>query len=141
MLKKVTWFNHNRVIFESEHKTYNKKINCPSVGNTIDGGYLGLFVRAYNKIECNGHTSEPGHLQQFDLQSFRRYSPPHDITSHLKDRDGILYCLRHYNGDQCTVHGWILTDTDSNLIRIYYANNSYKSQSVVDTFRPYVVND
>lgn len=132
-LKKVTWGkSHNHCIFESDNKSYNKTINCPSTGNVIDGGYLSLFIRPWSETECNGYTNEPGHLYNFDMESFRKYHVPTHIAE-LAKKGGILYCIRTDR-----VYGWILTDDNYNFIARQYADSRHKTMTVIDTFLPYV---
>ena len=134
----VEWINGNKARFNSLHKGYNSKIQCPSPGNTIDDGYLGLFVRAWNELECNGRINEPGKLYNFDMESFRRYGVPHRIEELLKQSGGILYCLRTYTGDRLTIYGWVVTDKDHNYLTSIHTGANYKQDSVVDEFIPYV---
>lgn len=139
-MKKIQWVNNNHMRFDSLHKTYNKKVDCLSTGNVIGDGQLSFYIRPYEKTECNGFTSDKGHLQDFDLENFRRnHTLPEwlleQVKEYTKKDNAILYAIRHYTGSQKVVHGAILTTAkykEEKLLRVWYLNNSYKSQSVID---------
>src|SRR3990167_2144756 len=132
-MKKVQWINGNHMKFDSLHKTFNRKIQAISTGNVIDDGFYSSFIRAFNETECNGFTNKKGHLQDFDLKSFRGYLPYYvidQVKELTKDKSNILYVFRHWNGERKIVHGTVLTTGDYKkykLIRAWYLNRSYKS--------------
>lgn len=144
-MKVTKWLkNADRVEFNSLHKTYNSKIQCPSTGNVIDNGFLSFYIRAWDNTHCNGYTSEPGGLQRFDLDQFGNTYIPESIREYCRnykggDHVGILYCVRHWDRGRKIIHGWILTDYNHNLIKTVY-RGGYKSNSVIDEFIKYVAN-
>lgn len=145
-MKKVQWLNRNRMIFNSLHKTYNKTVQAITTGNVIDDGYLSSYIRPYIEVDCNSHKFELGHLQDYDLKSFSHLLPSYiikQIKELTHDQNAILYVFRHYNNRRAIVHGAILTESparDNKLIKKWYINRSYKSESVIDEALPYITN-
>lgn len=149
-MKKAIFATPNRMKFESLHKTFNKQIDCISTGNVIGDVQYSSYIRAYNNDTINWNdgdvykTVPKGQLQDFDLKGFVDKGIPSYILSfireELKDKSGILYLFRHWNNGQMFKHGYVLTDTENNLIKVWYMNNNYKSISVVDEAIKYITN-
>lgn len=55
---------------ETEHKKFNKDLDQVSDGNVFADIMRGQYIRSLHEVECNGRTNEPGHLQNFDINSF-----------------------------------------------------------------------
>ena len=123
--------------YTTGHKTYDRATHgYISTGNVISGGQYSTYVRGYKETECNGIINEPGHLQRFDLDSFTW------ADSYFREKMRILaggaksviaYCIRHYNGDNRMIHGYIITDTDYNVLWWRVNNNTNKSYSIMLT--------
>ena len=108
--KKVEWENPDKMVFESGHKTFDKKCAIIMTGNVYSGTQTSSFVRPLTETKCNGFDFEPGHLRSFDLGNW-----PH-MPSYVRDevlrRTGtesvIVYEFFHYVGRKKTTHGWVL---------------------------------
>ena len=147
-MKKIKWVNDNRMLFESDHKTFNRQTNIISTGNIIANTVIGQHIRAYTETECNGLTRSEGHLRNFDLQGFMRRHIPRRVLQAVKDstanRSAWLYELLHYNNmglwkdDQRIVHGYVLTSGDHFLIRSFVTGPTWKSRSVVNEATKYL---
>lgn len=119
------------------HKTYDRASHgYITVGSVVSGGQYSTYIRGYKEVECNGYMSEQGHLQKFDLDSFKW------ANSYFRDKirelasgsDSVIaYCIRHYNGDDRMIHGYIITDTDYNVLWWTTANNTNKSYIIMLT--------
>ena len=83
-MKKIEWLTHNRMKFESEHKTFNRQTQCISTGNIVSNTLLGWYIRPFNETKCNGFDFEPGNLQKADLKTFRNL--PHYVEGYGRNR-------------------------------------------------------
>lgn len=118
-----------------QHKKYNG--GYISTGNVVSGWQYSTYVRGWKQTECNGHICEEGHLQRFDLEGFYSRYLPSFLRAYVRDvaggKDGIiLYCIRHFNGDDVVIHGWIVTDDNYNLKRVFYNRWTQKSEEIMD---------
>jgi len=145
-LKEIEWINGNKMKIETGHKTFDQQTNIISYGNIIANTMVGFYIRAYNDtVNPVGQTRPLGYLQDFDLQNWRnelyRYRLMNKVKAHLVNRAGILYRLFHYNKNQRIIHGFILTDTDYNLIEKWVVGPTYKSWDVVLGCEPYLARE
>lgn len=140
-MKKIAWKNPNKMIFESEHKTFNKQCDYISTGNVCSNVQTSSFIRPYYQLECNGFTNPFGHLQNFDLLNFP------EINGYLlntvkrltnENNGAILYKFFHVSNGTKTIHGYILTDTKYNYLQLFNHNQSVKSYSVLSECKKYV---
>lgn len=142
-MKAKQWSNGNKMLVDSEHKTFNRQCKVISTGNVWSDTQHSGYIRTSDTTECNGHTSEPKSLQRYDLKPFYNYAPSYIVNriSELVDlhNGGIFYVFFHYNGDTRVFDGAILTDKNYNHIRSWYVGN-YKQQSIIDTARQYITN-
>lgn len=145
-MKKVEWRNPNKMIFESEHKTFNRQADLISTGNVWGGVQTSGFVRPYNQTECNGFTNPPGKLRDFDLSLWRNM-PSHVrayVIKQTRDRSVILYEFHHktrirWGGVRWVTHGWVVTTVDYKLLRSFVTGPTYKSYSVIREAIKYIV--
>lgn len=143
-MKEHKWATPNRMLFESEHKTFNRCVDLISTGNVWSGVQTSSYVRAYSNTECNGFTNAPGHLRDFDLKGFtqmpayvRRY-----ILSVTENESVIVYKFFHQVGGRKTVHGWVVTsrDPEYRLLRSFVTGPTWKSESVLNEAIEYITN-
>ncbi|GAI19621.1 unnamed protein product, partial [marine sediment metagenome] len=66
-MKEKTWDSPNKMHFDSPLKAFNKQCSLITTGNQIGNVVLSNYVRPFDEVECNGFTSEPGHLQNYDI--------------------------------------------------------------------------
>jgi hypothetical protein len=136
-MKKLIWNSRGSRItnFNSLHKTFNKTIQAPSKGNVIDDGFISLFVRSWDEVECNGITNQPGHLYNFDMNSFR------DAPSYIKQKakqGGVLVHFRYYKGDKKISLGWLLYDYSTMKIKAVDDYNRVKNASLIEEFIQFI---
>ena len=123
-------------ILDSPHKTWNKQAIALMTGNVIDNGYTSWYIRPWNQTECNGYTNEPGHLQNFDLNTFKNL--PNYVREYFRSAPMpiILMEVFTYNKRQKMVHGYIAytnnydkeeRKSSVNICHIFYTNNLQKS--------------
>lgn len=123
--------------YTTGHKTYDRASHgYITTGNVISGGQYSMYVRGYKETACNGLINEPGHLQHYDLDSFA-WSDSY-FREKIKElasgtESVIAYCIRHYNGDDQMIHGYIITDTNYNVLWWTVANNTNKSYLIMLT--------
>jgi hypothetical protein len=141
MLKKIEWVNDNKMKFESQHKAFNRWVNCIGTGNMISDGQFSSYIRPESETECNGFTSPTGHLREFDLKPFQPFLPHNvreAVLSATKRKQMILYMFSHISRGERVIHGFILTESNYKLVRKFYINRSVKSRSVIDEAALYV---
>lgn len=143
-MKAKQWVNNNRMLFESEHKTFNAKTNCISTGNVIANTQNSTFIRGYENTSCNGQSWERGHLQAVDLKPWSHLLPSYVRKALIELASGtdsvILYMFKHRIGSKLVIHGFIVTDCNYNELKRFYINNNQKSYSVICEAAKYVTN-
>ena len=143
-MKTKQWVNNNKMLFESGHKTFNAKTNCISTGNVIANTQNSTFIRGYENTSCNGQSWERGHLQAHDLKPWSHLLPAYIRKQVIELASGtdsvILYMFKHRLRDRLVIHGFIITDREHNELKRFYANNNWKSNSVIDEAAKYVTN-
>lgn len=147
MARKVEWATPNRMKFESEHKTFNRQVDCISSGNVIGHVQLSGYVRPRSETECNGFTSEKGHLQEYDLgwlvENFPNYLKEFiRKLDYAEDHSVIAYEFRHWNGKKKIVHGYVVTaganDRHRVLEKWIVGKQQEKARSVIDEAITYI---
>ena len=119
-MEKIEWKNHNRMIFNSDYKAFNKQTNVFCKGNAITNTQTSGYIRAYNETQCNNSNFNKGHLLNVDLNSF--CNVPKSILNILKDttrkESYILYKFRVYNykSKESVCIGWLVADYNNNLV-------------------------
>ena len=119
-MKKIDWKNHNRMIFNSDYKEFNKQTNIFCNGNAITNTQKSGYIRAFNETQCNNSSFNKGHLLKVDLNSF--FDVPKSILNILKDstrkESYILYKFRIYNykSKESVSIGWVVADYNNNLV-------------------------
>lgn len=117
------------------HKELNR--GYFGTGNMLTDHQYSGFIRPSSQTECNGYTSEVGHLQDFDMQPFREYldSWTDKKVRGLVDQNngGILYVIRHFNNRRRIIDGVVLTTTDhkKELLRLHISKH-WKAWESVD---------
>lgn len=139
-MKQHEWVTPNRMKFESEHKTFNRQVDCISSGNVIGRVQLSGFVRPYKEVECNGRVNPKGHLQEYDLgwllKDFPCYVKDY-IRKHGKDKSLIGYEFRYWRGNRKHVCGYVVTTGDEKLMKYWFFNGK-KSLSVIHEAIKYI---
>lgn len=116
------------------HKKYDGQYI--STGNVISDQQYSMFIRGYKRKECNGFVNEDGHLQQWDLNNWPSRYLPSSIRERVKKYASgkesiILYCIRHFNGKNPVILGWIITDYNYNLLERSIIRWDEKSLEVI----------
>lgn len=149
-MKKIIWRTGNRQKIETGCTVFDRQCDGLMTGNVWGGVQFSNYIRAYAETECNGFENPPGHLRKFDLDYFK------SLPSHIREAveketrtvKGILYEYRHHTSDGCGghikhLHGWILTrgdEHDHRMVRIFPANNRWKSQHLLQVVAEYISN-
>lgn len=121
------------------HKAWDRKADKCGVykGNALTSAQYSSFIRAHQQTECNGFIREPGHLRQFDINAFGAYRIPSAMRKKMdehKDEQVILYCIRYWKGDKCSVLGWVLTDEHYYPLATQAVIRTSKTWNVIDAF-------
>lgn len=145
-MKKAKWVNGNKMLFESEHKTFNKKVDCISTGNVIGTVQLSGHVRAYNELECNGRVNEPGHLQEYDLSWLVKelpYNVKDTIRYNCKDKGCWAYHFFYWNGKHERMNiGYAITHYNYSKWFQWVANPyNYKKESALNECVKYITKE
>lgn len=117
------------------HKGFDYLANRPTGyvgrGNVLSAAQLSTYVRSHNKTQMPDTVSHalPGKLQAFDMACFKRYDVPNRVAGVVRsageDADLIVYMFRTRDRkcrDWVRVQGWVITDTDHNVIHREYCN-------------------
>lgn len=124
----------------TQHAGFNKLANSGYVGrgNVMSGAQRSTYVRAHNcVINPAGETVEPGHLQAFDMGTFKGYRVPRAVSDFVraigKDQQLIVYLFKTYGArDRVVQHGWIITDCQHKTLLTHADNGMHKSWMVVN---------
>lgn len=141
-MKKPVWRTTNRMQIDTGHKTFDSQCDCLSTGNVAGGVQHSSFIRAWTDTECNGVTRNPGHLQDFDLSSFKM--PPYllrTVKELAREKPVILYEIRHWRGKEKYIHGWIITDTGERgyrFLKMFRHGALWKSTMVLSKVAEYI---
>lgn len=143
MTKKIKWANPNKMIFESGHKTFDRQTNVISTGNIIANTLLGRHIRPYyTPTTPLGDPCRPGDMQAFDLNSEVLRLPAHVrqfVVENARNKGVWVYELRHWNGDQKVIHGYIITRSKTHkYLGEFCIGPTYKSWMVLNTALPYL---
>lgn len=145
-MKKIEWENPNKIKINTGHKTFDSQTNIISTGNIVANTLFGAYVREYTRIS-NGYEDKPlGYLQDWDLENHFNENIPTCMRDHVSmvDRETkhILYKVRHFNGDNEIIHGYILTkgyDDEYEHVKTYCSRAGYNSSfEILFTVRDYL---
>lgn len=121
-------------------KPFDKQTNYLGEGNVIANTMIGRHIRPHAKTECNGFTSKPGHLQDFDLNPLRLLHTPNYVLQFVREIAKVdavwLYMFFHYSNNNKIVHGYVVADHRNSHIRTFVLRN----EKVVHFARDYVCN-
>lgn len=125
-------------IIESGFKKFDSQTNCISAGNVIANTQYSSYIRPYKEILNCGYTGKEGDLTKFDMQHFSRI--PDGIREVLIDKNReqsvILYEFCVYYDKVREVIGYILTDSDSKLVKSYaLSSHGFSCQKRIDAIR------
>lgn len=142
-MKNKQWLTPNKMLFESEHKTFNSKCNYISTGNVYSNVQTSSFIRSSNQLECNGFTRPKGHLQDYDLNHNSFSALSRYEVSRIKEftdlhNGSILYKFFHVSSGKKLVHGFVLTDKEYKHLCTFMHNQSNKSYSVISECKKYI---
>ena len=144
-MKKTQWVSGNHMLFESECKIFNKQCDLVSTGNVWGRVQFSQYIRPTNETTCNGATFEPGELRNYDLKPFYLGQFPSVRKAVMEyanaGREIILYKFRHFNGESETVHGFVITDTNYQLLKKFVTGPTYKSMSVIEEAIKYITEE
>ena len=142
-LKKIQWIDDNHMLFESQHKTFNRQVSCISTGNVIGKVQLSGYIRPYNRTECNGAHFPPGHLQEYDLDWLNTFLPislKDWVRNNGKNQTMIGYSFFYYKGNKKIFIGWVITDNKYNHLKTVYARNTTQIISALEECKKYICN-
>ena len=124
----------NKMIINSEFKTFNKQTNYISNGNIIANTIYGNYIRPYNETKCNGKDFPVGHLFKYDLQNFFISDAMKEYIRSL-NRKIILYEIFIWKDGYKDIIGWLIED-NAKIIHTFCAKTmgDYKKRfSAIDT--------
>lgn len=145
-MKLIQWKTPNKMLFESEHKTFNKQTNLITTGNVWANTQRSSYIRPSNQTICNGFNRPIVELQNYDLENMSHILPQSTISAikQLVDANngGIVYAFFHVHKKRKILHGVILTDKAHNHLKTF-VNPWYapKSDSVLNECKKYICND
>jgi len=114
-----------------------------TTGNQIGNTVLSSYIRSYNETKYNGFKRPPGELQEYDLGAIVKEAPEIAkdwVREHGREKSFILYLFFHWRRHKRIIHGAVITDGEHNHAKTFYLRNEYKSWSVINEAKKYVVN-
>ncbi len=140
-MKKHQWVNPNKMLFESEHKTFNKQCDCITTGNVWGNVQYSSYIRSVKETKCNGMDFTEGHLYEFDIAPFKRLINDYHLryaTDLLKERGGILYMFSHISNGDRIIDGLVATDRQYNHLVTVQIAKGYKVSTILNEARKYI---
>ena len=144
-MKQKEWLTPNRMLFESDHKEFNRQVDSISTGNVIGSVQTSLYVRSATDTECNEQQFPTGQLRQVDVSLWMRIGGlPPDVLQYVMEvtetEEIILYRFFHHTGNKRIVHGYIITTASYLPLRFFVTGPTHKSESVIQEAAKYVCN-
>lgn len=148
-MEKLTWLNGNKARIETGHKTFDRQCETLSTGNIWGTCLNGGYIRPRSELECNGRVNPEGHLQDFDLNSFKGLPERIRRFCAAQFQSVILYELRHwgkklpYGERRKVIHAYIVTlghEGDHKLLQIFMVKNGQKSWNIANWCKDYISN-
>lgn len=145
-MKKTVYNRRGNMVIETGHKTFDRQTNYVGPGNVFANTMIGLYIRPFEKVDCNGFTFPQGHLFYTDMKTFNGLHVSNDIIKEIKQlatkHNGVIfYGFFHYNGKERIVDGFLVTDKEYNYIKTFFSNWTQKSFLVLQECRKYVSNN
>ena len=139
-MKKVKWVNGNKMLFESEYKTFNKAVDLIGHGNVMGNVQTSGYIRGYSETECNGLQSPKGHLQNYDLDWLNKHLP-YELKDWIKGQNKTFvgYSFFYWKNGGRIFIGWVVTCQDK-LVKKVYAKYNSKTISALDECIKYITN-
>lgn len=142
-MKEKVWATPNRMLIETDHRTFDRQTNVISTGNVIANTQLSLYVRGELRVKCWGpETRKPGHLRDYDLRSWPEMPRlvRELVLRETKGREDSVWVSSffHHNGSRKVVHGYIIA-RGNKLLHQVCTGPTYKSRLVIEGVLPYVV--
>lgn len=138
-MKKHVWRTHNRMVFESDLKTFNDQCDIITTGNVIGGVQKSSYIRPHSEVMNGGYEGKPGQFRAFDLNQFPDL--PWAVRNWMaenREKHVILYEFRFWRGREKQVIGYIITDDKHRLIRRFHNGYSLKRMSALMEAEKYV---
>lgn len=133
-MKKLIYRGNTVLGFNSPHKTFNKAVSRMGfgVGNVCSDVQHSSYIRPSQELECNGRINELGHLQKFDLDSFKsRLSGGilHSVGRLADLHNGvILYHVFYYDRNERKSLGAVVTDENYNFLQSWCHALNWKAE-------------
>ncbi len=141
-MKKTVWRDPNHMLFESGHKTFDRQVDCISIGNVIGAVQFSKYIRPHSEISCGPNDQAPGYFRDFDLELWFDAGTPREVLRFVylatENNPVILYEFHHHSRGRLVVHGYVVTTTDHRLLRSFVTGPTYKSQWVIDEAIKYI---
>lgn len=140
--KKIKWRTPNKMEIATGHATFDRQTNIISDGNSIANTMIGWHIRSRSETECNGFTSPPGHLRDFDLAPFRSRNMSRHVLKYVlsvTEKSPIwLYEFFHYNSNRRVTHGYVIVAKNGMLMHKFVTGPTYKSWNIIEECAKYV---
>lgn len=147
-MKKAIWRKDGmKMIIDSGWKEFDRQTCCISTGQVITNTQYSMCIRPWKQTECNGFTNPEGHLLDFDIGPFRKYSIPGSISRVLKDKGRektvILYMFYiHDKNGRIEPFFWVVTDCFHHLmasqLKVGFGKNYMKRYSASREILEYI---
>jgi hypothetical protein len=154
-MKKAEYRTGNRVRIDTGYALFDKNCEVLMTGNVCGNCQNSSYIRPFSETECNGFTYPPGHLRDFDLQSFK--SIPAFVLERVleatKTEQAILYEFRVFKktasapGDWAVPICYILTRGHDRNHELIFAqpivvgrSNAEKIARATEVIKDYVSN-
>ncbi len=144
-MKKVEWIHSNKMAIDTGLKAFDARVKLISTGNVISDTQVSWYIRPYNEtINPVGEKVEPGHLQDFDLNTFK--AMPYEVREFIKKvgktQQVIAYYFFWYSGGTRHDVGWVVTSGHSDDHRLLkkWPGRGYKTAMALNEIIKYITN-
>jgi len=139
--KKAEWHTPNKMKVDTPHQVFSRQTNLIAVGNVFANTQHSSYIRPFNEtLNSAQEFRKKGHLQNWDLNHFSHlpYFVQNAVKTHAIDESVILYQFHHYRHNERVIHGYVITNSEFELLQYFVTGPTYKSEAVIEACLPYV---
>lgn len=138
-MKKTIYKIPEEIKFKSGHENFDKQIKYIGIGEVITNTQISTYIKPKRKIE-DKETIFPKEFLK--ILKLKKINLPTNVIQEIKKitdkgKTIILYCFFHY-ANKTTVHGYIITTENGELIKKFVTGRTGKSWAVIEEVIKYI---
>jgi hypothetical protein len=144
MARKALTFHptSNRAVIDTGCSAFDSQCSHLTSGNHWGNCQFSTFVSPVSETECSGRTFPAGELFDFDMRTFAAMPDYVRVAIRAMNRTVVISEIRHHirshGQEREIIHGYIVTGTAEQLIRVFQTNDDPISERILSTVLPYV---